>query len=150
MVDEARANLQLEEHWQAQGATELELPPDELASLEPRLTTAAAMATFGDGAVGSDANAGVPRPPAHWGAGASEGDSNADVYREDDGDVVLDEDDATKMDLKADRLKMEAAEEGDEYEYEYEEDEDKLHGEYAYDEEEYYDDEPPPKAKRGA
>jgi hypothetical protein len=65
-------------------------------------------------------------------------------------DVVLDEDDATKMDLKADRLKMEAAEEGDEYEYEYEEDEDKLHGEYAYDEEEYYDDEPPPKAKRGA
>jgi len=158
MVDEARANLQLEEHWQAQGATELELPPDELASLEPRLTTAAAMAAFGDGAVESDANAGVPRPPAHWGAGASEGDSNADVYREDDGDVVLDEDDATKMDLKADRLKMEAAEEGDEYEYEYEEDEDKLHGEYAYDEEEYdggyeeeyYDDEPPPKAKRGA
>ena len=49
MVDEARANLQLEEHWQAQGATELDLPPDELASLEPRLTTAAAMAAFGDG-----------------------------------------------------------------------------------------------------
>ena len=85
MTPESRATLQLEEHWQAQGATELELPADELAA--PHAATPAAAAAAGT-AVGGEAASSVRE---HWGLEGTSlaGDAIDDVYRE-DGDVILD------------------------------------------------------------
>jgi ribosomal silencing factor RsfS len=40
MVPEARLRLRLEEHWESQGAEEIELPPDPLATTQPPIADA--------------------------------------------------------------------------------------------------------------
>ena len=123
MVPEARERLALEEHWEAQGAVPIELPPaDELATPLPASGLPGETLAPGE----------IPAPPAHWGAApGSEGAPLEDVYREDEGDDALLLDDA------------DAGDEDDleEYEYAYEEYYDDEEGDdYFYgDDDEYYE-----------
>jgi len=73
MVPAARDLLRLEEHWQAQGATEIELPADKLAEAANEMAT-------GD----------VPKPPVHWNVHSPAASVGQDVYRE-EGDVIFEE-----------------------------------------------------------
>ena len=139
-VDVDVLRLDLERHWEEQGATRLELPPEE-----PPL----ARARDGDGAwlPGETlAPAEVPAAPAHWGTAAGDGDDGGAldaIYREDESDDEL----LLRADADAggDGTGEDDDEEYYDYEYEYYDD-DELE-DYYYDE--YYepDDQGPPEAK---
>ena len=148
MVPDARARLALEDHWEAQGAVPIDLPPED-----DHVTSLPAVGLPGETLASGE----IPAPPAHWGAApgvaGSKGAPLEDVYREDDSDdaLLLDDTDAGDDD------------DLEEYEYAYEEYcaheeyyedeyEEYQHDEYQYDDyqyddyqyDEYYEDEKAP------
>jgi len=88
MEPSARASLSLEDHWQTQGAIEVELPPDELIS-SPSVEGVAMAASMLGAMPALEAN--VPTPPASWGVSDVSAPHIEAVYRE-DGDIILDDD----------------------------------------------------------
>lgn len=81
MVEAARARLALEQHWEAQGALRLDLPP---ADEQPVSSLLAAEALPGETLAPDE----IPRPPRHWGAQADDAVLE-EVYRERGDDDAL-------------------------------------------------------------